>query len=234
VTQNYLSADTFKVAVIPDATLLGGPATASPNPPAYIQGPAGEPVLLDRWGQVIQYFPRYGPVSNRTNDSSLYTAATAATKVAVQAGPLFGYSQPLSVEPLPSIYGEDAIWDWRDGAPYFAATPSSIVTWKNPVTGNVDQLLQWPDPTNDPGTGQPELAIEWMLGDLPTSTSGTFNNAIVPGEKLNFDGPYILISAGPDGPERSFGGYCNFSTTTSDQLQKTFISFGNIYNFDHP
>lgn len=58
----YISADSFKVAFVPstDVNANGVPS-------------AGEAVLKDRWGQVIQYFPRYGPANNRSNDSSLYT-----------------------------------------------------------------------------------------------------------------------------------------------------------------
>jgi prepilin-type N-terminal cleavage/methylation domain-containing protein len=223
----YLSADTFKVAFIPGVNGL---------PPAGIawpQGSQGQPVLLDRWGQVIQYFPRYGLTNNRLNDSSMTTTYTNPNSI--QAGPLFGYSQPLSVDPG-GKYGQNAIWDFRDGAPFFVAGSGA---WKNPVTGNLDAWETWPDPTNDtstpPSAGfQPEFAIEWMLGDLPTAAGGIFNNAIMPGEKLGYDGPFILISAGPNGPELNNGGYCNFAGVASNQLQQTFLSSGNVYNFDHP
>jgi hypothetical protein len=56
----------------------------------------------------------------------------------------------------------------------------------------------------------------------------------MPGEKLGYDGPFILISAGPNGPELNNGGYCNFAGVASNQLQQTFLSSGNVYNFDHP
>ncbi|MGA2443166.1 MAG: prepilin-type N-terminal cleavage/methylation domain-containing protein, partial [Tepidisphaeraceae bacterium] len=109
ITPNYLSADTFKVAFVPVGGKdnnygPGGPGTGLPYS-------AGQPVLLDRWGQVIQYFPRYEPVSNRTNDSltAMYPRSTS-----VLAGPLFGYSQPNSVDPGA---GQNCIWDSRDGAP---------------------------------------------------------------------------------------------------------------------
>jgi hypothetical protein len=85
-----------------------------------------------------------------------------------------------------------------------------------------------------------------MLGE--PDSSGKFNNEILPGEKLNYDGPYILISAGPDGPTRANGGYCNFTNLndgtltdpasgnplTSAQLLQKFTDSGNIYNFDRP
>jgi len=228
----YISADTFKIAYVPFAK---GPPPAGT---AWPIGTNGQPVLLDRWGQVIQYFPRYGPASNRLNDSSLSSQFT--TPASIQAGPLFGYSQPLSVEAGTGKYAENAIWDFRDGAPFFVTSTAVMGSWKNPVTGNLDAGETWPDPTADTSSPasagfQPELAIEWMLGDLPTSSTGTFNNAIVPGEKLGYDGPFILISVGPNGPEQlSNGGYCNFAGIASNQLQKTFLTFGNIYNFDHP
>jgi hypothetical protein len=56
-----------------------------------------------------------------------------------------------------------------------------------------------------------------------------------------------LISAGPDGPNRANGGYCNFvnpatgkvtdsngNPLTPAQLQQMFTASGNIYNFDRP
>jgi len=232
VTPNYLSADTFKVAYVPpNSTLTGGPNSN------YL-GSAGEPLLLDRWGQVIQYFPRYGPASNRTNDSSLYATASATAKAAVQAGPLYGESQPASVDPNVAPAGENAIFDFRDGAPFFAGAniTSLAQTWPTPVIGAVAG--------ND---FRPDWTIQWMLGDQNS------DNAIIAPESLRFDGPYILISAGPDGPSRLNGGYCNFANTNSSaategqatdpssgnpltpaQLLQMFISSGNVYNFDHP
>jgi prepilin-type N-terminal cleavage/methylation domain-containing protein len=246
VTQNYLSADTFKVAIIPDVASLGGPADATATPTSYTQGPAGEPVLLDRWGQVIQYFPKYGQANNRTNDSMLYPIPNAS----IQAGPLFGFSQPRSIDN--SVNGQNAIWDFRDGAVFFAnpnPTAGLPPIWKNPVTGNLDAIYRWPTPIflNVAVNPKLELAIEWMLGDMPTGAGGTFNNAIVSGEKLGFDGPFILISVGPDGPERGGGtgsglglgpgGYCNMVDSSgnvlpANQLQQAFQNSGNIYNFD--
>lgn len=234
----YVSADTFKVAFIPGN--LGPPLTA------------GQPVLLDRCGQVIQYFPRYGPASNRLNDSSM--TPQFPTPASVQAGPLFGYSQPLSAEPGAGKFAENAIWDWRDGAPYFVGPPIPGPPppgyWKNPVTGNSDLVQSWRDPTlpiTSTNNIRLEWAIQWMLGDQPDPTSGYFKDAIISGEKLNWDGPFILISAGLDGPERpnthldwTGGGYCNFADPTtgtpipSNQLQQTFQASGNIYNFDRP
>jgi hypothetical protein len=199
--------------------------------------------LLDRWGQVIQYFPRYGPANNRTADGLQPYGGPVQANASISAGPLFGYSQPYSVD---SNYGYNTIWDWRDGAPLFANqdTVPNVGSWQNPVTGNPDVCVTWPDPTNDMSSPpnppfQPELAIEWMLGDLPTH-SGLFNNEIVSGEKLGWDGPFILISTGPDGPElgrseqkTTVGGYCNLASVPINQLQQTFLNSGNIYNFDH-
>jgi hypothetical protein len=234
VTQNYISADTFKVVYVPVTGPTGGPASN------YI-GPAGEPLLLDRWGQVIQYFPRYGPANNRLNDSSISTNYTTPTSI--QAGPLYGESQPKSVDTSAVPAGENAIWDFRDGAPFYTTpnTTTLALTWPIPPTA-----------AGPPNDFRPDWTLEWMLGDLPASIS-TFNNAIMPGEKLNFDQGFILISAGPDGPNRLNGGYCNFANTnvgaategqmadpttgnqlTQSQLLQMFIASGNVYNFDHP
>jgi type II secretory pathway pseudopilin PulG len=247
ITPNYLSADTFKVAFVPAVGMdtnygLGGPGSNFP-------GSAGQPVLLDRWGQVIQYFPRYGPANNRTNDSVLYSNTPAA-----QAGPLFGYSQPKSVDTGGA--GENAIWDARDGAPFFAPKYPNLYwnglgLWPNPnpVTGYFDEVVPWPKQTGVTNAFQPESTIEWMLGDSQTTGSPPtgFTNLIQAPDKLNYDGPYILISAGPDGPERNNGGYCSFvnpatgtltdsngNNLTSTQLLQMFTASGNIYNFDRP
>jgi len=261
ITPNYLSADTFKVAFVP----TGSDTNYGPGGPGNntMIGSAGEPVLLDRWGQVIQYFPRYGPANNRTNDSlaALYPASKT-----VQAGPLFGYSQPNSVD---SLAGQNCIWDSRDGAPFFQPfingnapgftasefTPSlasPLPQWPNPITinpfnPNGDFYAEpWPKQTSaTPNNFRPELTIQWMLGE--PDSSGNFNNEILPGEKLNYDGPYTLISAGPDGPNRANGGYCNFTNLkdgsltdsngnplTSAELLQMFTASGNIYNFDRP
>jgi len=235
---NYLPADTFKVAFVP--TTAGG----APGGGGGI-GPAGDAVLLDRWGQVIQYFPRYGQPSNRTNDSLMPANAS------VQAGPLYGYSQPKSID---ATYGQNAIWDLRDGEPLFSV-PVGSSTWVNPVTGNTDNCQTWP-PAGAVSTSnlfRPDWTIQWMLGEQipPGSSGGTvFDDVIEAPEKLNWDGPFILISAGPDGPERLYGGYCNFANqTTGDmsdpnsgnanvltpaQLLQMFTNSGNIFNFDHP
>ncbi|MGD0767409.1 MAG: type II secretion system protein [Tepidisphaeraceae bacterium] len=260
----YISADTFKVAFVP-VPPSQDPSYGPGGPGISAWGSAGQPVLLDRWGQVIQYFPRYGPANNRTNDS---LASRYPPNPAVQAGPLFGYSQPHSVD---SVAGENAMWDYRDGAPFFAAGQSWKIlgSWQNPVTGILDQLVPWPKDTGVTNAFQPELTIQWMLGEqVDPSAGGLFQNEIMsgslpagvlPGEKLNYDGPFILISAGPDGPERNNGGYCSFvnpkdgSLTDSSgnkltsaellqiftgngnsQLLQIFPGSGNIYNFDRP
>jgi hypothetical protein len=85
-----------------------------------------------------------------------------------------------------------------------------------------------------------------MLGDSnPISVTSTNNTANVIGQPtsfsdtLHYDGPFILISAGPDGPTRSNGGFCNFvdpknapNPLPSNLFQSTFQTSGNIYNFD--
>jgi hypothetical protein len=79
-----------------------------------------------------------------------------------------------------------------------------------------------------------------MLGDQPDPNNLTtpLDNVIMGAEKLSYSGPYILISAGPDGPNRNNGGFCNMADPTTGKSlpantwQKTFIDSGNIYNFD--
>jgi prepilin-type N-terminal cleavage/methylation domain-containing protein len=223
----YISADTFKVAYIPKAdvngVLLGGVGALNPI------GGWGNSVLLDRWGQVIQYFPTYGSVNNRANDSVLYPTPTKATLAAISAGPLYGYSQPVSID---AKNGQNTIWDARDGAPFYIAgsgsSPAFCQIWQDVISpsGNTSYYFR------------PGWALQWMLGDQPDPTTNLSDNLITGAEKLSYSGPYILISAGPDGPSRANGGYCNMIDPTAgtplpaNTWQQTFIKSGNIYNFD--
>jgi prepilin-type N-terminal cleavage/methylation domain-containing protein len=215
----YISADTFKVAFIPSTA-----TDANGNPVTSLSG-LGQPVLLDRWGQVIQYFPTYGTVSNRTKTSVLLASNPGWTTNPPSAGPLYGYSQPNTID---AIKGQNAIWDFRDGAPFFS------------VSSPKSAAQPWPDPTisTEPNNFHPNLAIQWMLGDQPDATNNV-DDAITASEKLANVGPYILISAGPDNASgfRFNGGYCNMVDSTGTPLpantwQQTFIKSGNIYNFD--
>jgi type II secretory pathway pseudopilin PulG len=240
VTPNYISPDTFKVAVVPmgvdlRGNSLGGPPGQTILPGPVILGPAGEQLLLDRWGQVIQYFPRYGPASNRMNDSVWAPLPSGVTTAMVQAGPLDGYSQPKSVD---SEYGENAMYDLRDGAPFYA----------NNSLNSPDESWVLPPTQEQATTFRPDFTLQWMLGDTINPTTGNFQNVIVPPNRLTNDVPFILISAGPDGPNRVNGGYCNFVNTstgtltdpasgnqlTQAQLLQMFLNSGNVYNFDHP
>jgi prepilin-type N-terminal cleavage/methylation domain-containing protein len=212
----YISADTFKVAYVPAAifgTLAG----------------AGQPLLLDRWGQVIQYFPVYGALSNRTSDSSLF--ASGLTNVT--AGPLYGTSQPKSID---TLNGENAIIDARDGSPFFNATSPSVAS------------QPWAQVTTPGSCFEPSAPLMWMLGDnTPDSTNNGFSNLIVAPDRLATVPPFILISAGPDGPSRGNGGFCSFQDPQSGKFidssgnplntsgfQTIFTRWGNIYNFDRP
>lgn len=219
----YISADNFKIAFVPTSDVNGN-SLGGPN--SNTIGPAGEPVLLDHWGQVIQYFPTYGPVSNRSNDSASYPGGANTT---VSYGPLYGYSQPNSVDTNKN--GQNAIWDFRDGAPFFSVNSSS------------SPAQPWPNPYATTNGFYPSLAIQWMLGvslpAVPTTVSSPLGNVILntASDKLSFTGPYILISAGPGGPDRLNGGYCNMVDSSGNLLppntsQQTFINSGNIYNFD--
>jgi type II secretory pathway pseudopilin PulG len=203
----YLSPTAFKVAYIPAVDSFGYPFFGY-----------GNAVLLDDWGQVIQYFPRDGPANNRAEDSTLSLDASA------KAGPLYGYCQKKTID---KTNGQAAIWDWRDGAPFFT------------LAGQTAPAQDWPDPALGASRAfRPDLAIEWMLGAEPDSV-GIFRDEIGAGETLKYDGPYILISAGPGGPERPNGGYCNFSdpannnkSFSSNSLQQIFSASGNLFNFE--
>jgi prepilin-type N-terminal cleavage/methylation domain-containing protein len=221
----YISADAFKVAWIT--------GNFSGNGGVFY---AGEPLLLDRWGQVIQYFTRFGSAGNHMNDSTLSTTFTPST---VNAGPLYGWAVPLSVD---TTFGLNAMYDMRDGAPFFSSN-----------AGMTAPLQYWQDVTAPSGPTpyyfRPGLVIQSMLGGqlnpMPNPTS--VDNALTGSEKLNWDGPFILISAGPDGPNRANGGFfglVNFQTgsftdSNGSPLTPTLLSneaakWGNIYNFDRP
>ena len=66
-----------------------------------------------------------------------------------------------------------------------------------------------------------------------TGITGKPSYIIAP-DSLHFDGPFILISAGVDGPTRDNGGFCNLLGVTPDNVhyQQAFQASGNIYNFD--
>lgn len=84
----YVSADTFKVSwEVPTNQTLQ------------------QPMLLDRWGTPIQYFPRYGTISLRT-DSALNPPSGAT------AGPIYGNATAKSL--TASGAGQDTFFDSRD------------------------------------------------------------------------------------------------------------------------
>jgi type II secretory pathway pseudopilin PulG len=196
----YISPQTFKVSWIGSVDSYGGSFFTY-----------GQPVLLDRWEQVIQYFPRYGPYDPKR--------------------PIFGESQPESVD---AVNGQNAMFDWRDGAPFFTVTGQTgpAQSWPGPggsafASGNAENPHPSPLPeyreSGKEGAAnnfRPELAIEWML-------------------KGNFEGPYFLISVGPGGLERPNGGWCNFADPANgnnslpdSDLQKAFDASGNLFSFE--
>ncbi|MGA3066780.1 MAG: prepilin-type N-terminal cleavage/methylation domain-containing protein [Tepidisphaeraceae bacterium] len=228
----YLPTDRFQVSYV-DPLRAAGSQTDNANNPH-------QPVLLDRWGGVIQYFPRYGPMTNRMNASSYQANFQTAYGMVVLptgivAGPLFGFATPDTIDtttPLSIIkpYGSYSIFDQRDGAPIVDnSNPSSVAvyTWASGISSTVDF----------------SLAIKWMLGDnnldnfvdAYTDSSGASQT-----EQLRDVPPYILISSGPDGPNRPGAGYCNLlsanvaSNASNAQAlySQTFQASGNIYNFD--
>jgi hypothetical protein len=211
VWPNYLDTSAFKVAFVEGVN--------NSSYSAY----DGQPELLDRWGGPIEYFPRYGPANNRTQNSSWSSAAMTAIAGAI--GPLLGYSPPNTVDPT---NGNFAMFDVRDASPI--ATRDS--------NNNISGFVPWQT------VSDPFMAVQWMLGcsqPAPLVFSGTnlssgpstIPSSASPADTLHFDGPFILISAGPDGPTRTNGGFCNLATDTSpNQYQSTFQASGNIYNFD--
>jgi prepilin-type N-terminal cleavage/methylation domain-containing protein len=223
----YLAADTFKTQVIPANDINKVPIPS-----------AGQYVLLDRWGQTIQYFPRYGPVGNRTNDSKIPQNSS------VIAGPLYGFAQPRSIDSI----GMNAIWDLRDGAPFYTFDPNAS---QNPVFceqwGDIPQGATLTQDT--PYYFMASWAIQWMLGGNlnPATNPTTVDDVLTSPEKLSWDGPFILISAGPDGPNRFHGGFfgvinsktglftdTNDAALTPNVLANEAARWGNIYNFDRP
>jgi hypothetical protein len=162
---------------------------------------------------VIQYFSRFGPNNNRlTANTSTFTAPSNTTVI---VGPLYGLAMPKSVD---SQYGQDAVWDMRDGAP-FTNNTGAVQSWWQTSSASVDL----------------GMALQWMLGTSqpqPTTITSTTPSYIASPDALHFDGPFILISAGPDGPKRTNGGFCNLAGLNSSQYQSTFQASGNIYNFD--
>lgn len=209
----YLPADRFQVAYVDPQR------DSTTDVPTNLH----MPVLLDHWGGVIQYFTRFGPNSNRVSDSTYSTNPAVfglpILPTNITAGPLYGYSAPPSVDTTTPMnvnnpYGMNAIWDQRDGVAFVDNTDlqnPKLVTWQSQVSGKRPDLT---------------LAIKWMLGD------DNGDNFIAGGETLRYTGPYILISAGPDGPDRFSGGFCDLSSVPQFQWPKAFQNSGNIYNFE--
>jgi type II secretory pathway pseudopilin PulG len=220
----YLPPDKFKVEYIDTAVdasnnlLHPGLVIFPPPPDLTINGDAAQPVLLDRWGQPIQYFTRFGPSNNRTSDSVDY-GSPPTVNTAVIAGPLFGVSTPLSID---AKLGENAIWDWHDGVPVSLASGNL----GGRLQTDTSAMTQWTPQAA--GTPDLSLAFKWMLGDDPAAAT---QNVIESPETLTYTGPYILISAGPSST------WCDLSTAsvpnqTSEEYLRAFTKSGNIYNFD--
>ena len=224
---SYLPPDKFKVVFIEVPTSALIPTGSSPN---------GQPVLLDRWNGVVQYFPRYGPNTNRIytpqNNPTLPNSSFSPPATLPMAGPLYGYasSQTVYGSAVPVPYGYNAIYDQRDAAPILSSSGAYVTSWAANQTMDLKPL----------NLG---LAIEWMLGDDNLDNLINSSNGANPAERLRYDGNYILISAGPDGPDRTidtpslpiYGGFLNIAAMTSTDpasISKAFAASGNIYNFD--
>ena len=169
----YISAERFKVAWVPSVDSFGTPFFGY-----------GQPVLLDRWGQVIQYFPRYGKGS----------------------GPVFGESQPESVDPK---YGQGASFDWRDGAPFFT------------VVGQTGPAQGWPNPAMGAANSfRPELAVEWML---EAGFEGPyFLISVGPGGLERPNGGLCNLADGGNGN----------NPIAQSAFENIFSGCGNIYSFE--
>ncbi|MGA2584151.1 MAG: type II secretion system protein [Tepidisphaeraceae bacterium] len=220
VWPNYLPEDKFTVIWTKDKA---GDTfwTSGSNVPIW-------PQLADRWGNPIQYFTRFGPISNRLNDSYTGTTSTAAPSgVIVKAGPLMGVSTPGSLDTIAGARDDtemdNAIWDMRDSS-LFGSTAYPI---SNPAFG---------------ATYDPFIAIRWMLGDDPismisfptaTSTISGNDNFISTSEKV-FDGDYFLLSVGPIQSDSGMMGFANFYGIPGNQWQSTLTASGNVYSFDKP
>jgi prepilin-type N-terminal cleavage/methylation domain-containing protein len=224
-TQAYLPPEKFNVQWIPD-----------PNPSNPWQ-----PVMLDRWGTPIQYFPRYGALGNRTGDTNPAKFLTHPD-LTVVAGPLYGKCTPFSIDAstLPLYPGDNAFFDYRDAA----IDPADPIAW---------DPNQQPDKTNSWVTDY-TMALRWMLGDESAGRGKYPQDNVIRDtgpasppihETLHFDGPFILISAGPSGK------FCNLWNNNPNlaldrsgtpvpanqpfpqsMFPAQFKASANIYNFD--
>jgi type II secretion system protein G len=204
----YLQADQFKVVYV----------TSNPTGDPTLQLYIGQCMFLDRWGQAIQYFPRYGPAEDRDrfDVDSVYAAGNPPTKPPL-AGPLYGYCVPYSVD---STNGMNALYDMRDAGVV-------LDSFHNPTSG-WQTLSPMPPVTGTPPTATTNygLALMWMLGDDDLDNLIDTDPSTSNAESLHYNGPYILMSAGP------YGTWCDLSKDTSyTQHAATFAASGNIYNF---
>jgi prepilin-type N-terminal cleavage/methylation domain-containing protein len=218
VWPSYLPAERFRVTFV-------NYQSTSPN-----YNIIGQPVLLDHWGNPIEYFTRFGPSNNRVNSNSTFTGqlSPAVTSLPNVTGPLYGYAPPKTAYPLgvtPAYpYGMNAIWDQRDGGPRFRRQPNGQTDtppWQTPGVNPPTAATVGSVTPYDPG-----IAFRWMLGDDDN------DNLIDNGESLKFDGPFILISAGPSPIDLPDGGFCNMGGLTPEQKAQAFKDSGNIYNFE--
>jgi len=227
----YLPAEKFPGVFVAYVDANGN--KVDPNGDKLVPPYAGQPELLDHWGQPIQYFTRFGPSNTRTD--SVLTPPAGTT-----AGPLYGYAVPKSIDN--SLNGQNAIWDQRDGAVILDAQKNPAGAWQTAAIsnttpsppGNIALALHlWPytPPTSSspPPPVNLGLAVRWMLGD------DNLDNFIDNGETLRYTGPYILISAGPNSTWCNLLGpypapYANMPLP--EAIPKIFQDSGNIYNFD--
>lgn len=208
----YLPADRFKVVFV----------TSNPTNDPTIAMYIGQPVILDRWGQAMQYFPCYGPADRRYLVDSTYAPTNAPTANTVIAGPLYGFCVPKSID---ATSGQNAMYDIRDAG--------VVLDTNQNVTGGWQVLSPTPTPpTANPTAPNYGLALMWMLGDDDLDDLVDTDSATHNAESLHYNGPYVLMSAGPNGT------WCDMSGDLQQILSGNpgncaadFTASGNIYNF---
>jgi prepilin-type N-terminal cleavage/methylation domain-containing protein len=213
----YVPADRFKVVyAVPNAATTPANSNLANDPNGQFNGQCA---FLDRWGQTIQYFPRYGPADNRWNRAdSTYTTANPPTPDTVIAGPLYGYCVPFEVD---GTNGQNTLYDMRDAGFLVDSNQNPVSTLEtlSPVPAVPNQKFDW--------------AIQWMLGDDNLDNLIDTDPTSGQAESLRYNGPYILMSAGPNGTWCDL--FDNPATPSNPagpaHIINAFTASGNIYNF---
>jgi prepilin-type N-terminal cleavage/methylation domain-containing protein len=165
------------------------------------------PILLDHWGNPIEYFPKYRNLK--------YSNATGT----VTPPPLLGNCAATTGGNGPPFPG--AVFDVRDYVPMQTAGMQDLLS---PVSGGVFNASAFAYQNYGPTE-----AVLFMLGD----DENPIDNTIEGGDSAAFDGDFLLISAGPDGVWAGTpGSQYDFATSSPSTWLKTIQKSGNVYNFD--